>query len=392
MKNKNKRTDSNRTVLRKGEGQRSDNGLYYYRYSENGTRKTIYAATLDELREEEKKIQQCMFQGISYSAGNMTVMELVLKYLPLTGDAVYSTKVNYNFVVNVLKTEPFANRKICTVKISEAKAWLISLHDRGYKRNTICTIRGVVKPAFQMAVEDRIISANPFDFKLKSINIKDDAEKIPALKAHEQETFMNFLKGDKIGSKYYDACLILLETGLRISEFCGLTFKDIDFENGVINVDHKLYKKKGGVYAVDEPKTENAVRQIPMTVEAYNAFKRVIADRNNPKIETIVDGYSGFLFLNYYGQPHTAVDYQHAIKRLREKFAETHSVVLPKITPHVFRHTFCTNMAYAKMNIKSLQYVMGHADIATTLAYYVDVDLDYAVKDMGEVVKLAVNK
>ena len=389
---KNKRTDSNRTVLRKGEGQRKDNGLYYYRYTENGTRKTIYASTLDELREEEKKIQQCMLQGLSYSDGNMTVIELVLKYLPLKGNPAYFTGVNYNFVVNVLKGDPFANRKISTVKTSEAKAWMIALHNKGYKRNTLSAIRGVIGPAFKVAVEDRIIPFNPFNFSFDSINIKDDAEKISALKSDEQDEFMRFLKKDRTGSEYYDACLILLETGLRISEFCGLTFKDVDFEKGVIKVDHKLYKKKGGVYAVDKPKTKNAVRQIPMTVEAYNAFKRVIADRKKPPVETIVDGYSGFIFLNRYGKPHTAIDYQHAIKRLREKYAKTHSFVLPKITPHVFRHTFCTKMAYAKVNVNSLQYIMGHADISTTLSYYVDEDLYYAVKDMGEVVKLAVNK
>ncbi len=62
MKNKNKRTDSNRTVLRNSEGQRKDNGLYYYRYIENGIRKTIYASTLDELR-EEKRFSSVCFRG-----------------------------------------------------------------------------------------------------------------------------------------------------------------------------------------------------------------------------------------------------------------------------------------------------------------------------------------
>ncbi len=171
-----------------------------------------------------------MLQGLSYSDGNLTVMELVLKYLPLKGNPAYFTGVNYNFVVNVLKDNPFANRKISTVKTSEAKAWMIALHNKGYKRNTLSAIRGVIGPAFKVAVEDRIIPFNPFNFTFDSISIKDDAEKIPALKSGEQDEFVRFLKKDRTGSEYCDACLILLEIGFRISEFCGLTCKDVDFD------------------------------------------------------------------------------------------------------------------------------------------------------------------
>lgn len=55
------------------------------------------------------------------------------------------------------------------------------------------------------------------------------------------------------------------------------------------------------------------------------------------------------------------------------------------ITPHVFRHTFCTNMANAGMDIKTLQYVMGHSDVGVTLNVYTHVSYDRAAEQMAKV-------
>ena len=51
---------------------------------------------------------------------------------------------------------------------------------------------------------------------------------------------------------------------------------------------------------------------------------------------------------------------------------------LPHITPHVFRHTFCTNMATAGMNVKGLQYLMGHSDAEVTMNVYTHASYDFA--------------
>lgn len=84
----------------------------------------------------------------------------------------------------------------------------------------------------------------------------------------------------------------------------------------------------------------------------------------------MVDGYSGFLLLDKDGRPKVALHIEHVMKRAWNKYNDTHVVPLPLITPHVFRHTFCTNMADAGMDIKSLQYLMGHSDVGITLNVY----------------------
>ena len=55
---------------------------------------------------------------------------------------------------------------------------------------------------------------------------------------------------------------------------------------------------------------------------------------------------------------------------------------MPNITPHVCRHTYCSNMAKSGMNPKTLQYLMGHSDIAVTLNVYTHVGLEDAEKEL----------
>lgn len=383
-----KRKDRKGRMLKPGESQRK-NGTYQFRYTDiYGKRQCLYAKTLDDLREKEAEIEKSLNCGLDYSEGNITLIELVERYFKITGEIEYNTIICHNFVLNLLIKEEFCHRKIRDIKTSEAKAWFIKLHNDGYSRSTLCSIRGVINPAFEMAVEDRINAYNPFSFPMKSLKIKDDSQKAIAMSDEEESKFMEFIKNDKTYSKYYDECVILLETGLRVSELYGLTIKDIDFINGRISVNHQLLKKRNGEYAVTTPKTESGARYVPMSVEACLAFKRILTNRNPPKAEKVVDGYTGFIFLDKNKNPKVALHLQHAMKRALDKYNNTHKVQLPKITPHVFRHTFCTKMALNGMNIKSLQYIMGHSRIETTLNYYVHTDLEKATKAMGEIVKL----
>ena len=108
--------------------------------------------------------------------------------------------------------------------------------------------------------------------------------------------------------KYYDDVLILLKTGLRISELCGLTVADIDFKNEVVIIDHQLLKSKEQGYYIETPKTKSGIRQVPLSRETIQAFQRVMKKR--PKAEPfVIDGRSNFLFVNHKGKPKVAIDY-----------------------------------------------------------------------------------
>ena len=114
-----------------------------------------------------------MFEGIVPDGGNTTVLELVEKYISLKTGVRHNTEANFKFVINIIKKEVVGRIRIDKVKQSDAKAWLIKLQKDGRGYSTIHTVRGVVRPAFQMAVNDDLIRKNPFEFQLATVVVND---------------------------------------------------------------------------------------------------------------------------------------------------------------------------------------------------------------------------
>ena len=138
-------------------------------------------------------------------------------------------------------------------------------------------------------------------------------------------------------------------------------------------------------YIIEETKTVGGVRQIPMTEEVYGCFQRILAARRPPKVEPMVDGYTGFLYLDKNGMPMVALHWEKYFQHICQKYNSIYKVQLPKITPHVCRHTFCSNMAKSGMNPKTLQYIMGHSDISVTLNTYTHLGFEDVQEEMGRV-------
>lgn len=399
------RRDNKGRKLFNGESQRKD-GKYEYKYQDAwGKRKTVYSWKLTptdrvpagkrddiSLREKIKQIQKDLNSNITPDGGNFTVLELVEKYISQKTGVRHNTRSNYNFVVNVIKKEAFGQKRIDKIKVSDAKEWLIKMQQidgRGY--SSIHTIRGVVRPAFQMAVDDDLLVKNPFEFQLNTVVVNDSVTR-EAITRQQERDFLEFVKNDKHFCKYYDGIYILFKTGLRISEFVGLTKKNLDFENNRIIVDHQLQRTRDMKYIIEDTKTESGERMVPMTPEVKEAFQRILANRKNPKIEPMVDGYSGFLFLDKNGRPMVALHWEKYFQHIREKYNKIYRIQMPEVTPHVCRHTFCSNMAKSGMNPKTLQYIMGHSDISVTLNTYTHLNYNDAEEEMQKIVEATSKK
>ena len=154
------RRDPKRRILRAGESIRAD-GKYQFKYYVDGKPHFVYSWKLEptdnlpqgkkpclSLREMEKQIGYDLDAMLDPQKKNMTVMELVERYLKTRTSAKPQTKTNYNFVVNLLKKEEFSGRKIGAVKTSDAKLFLIKLQSDGRGYSTVKTVRGVLRPAF----------------------------------------------------------------------------------------------------------------------------------------------------------------------------------------------------------------------------------------------------
>ena len=398
-----KRRDKKNRVLRNGESQRAD-GRYAYKYIDsNGKPQFVYSWRLENtdkipqgkrddlcLRDKEKLIQKDKDDQIVPNGGEMTVLELVKKYVNQKTGVRHNTEANYNFVINVIKKESFGSKRIDKVKLSDAKEWLIKMQrkdGRGY--SSIHTIRGVVRPAFQMAVDDDLLRKNPFEFQLATVVVNDSVTR-EAITRKQERQFLDFVKNDKHFEKYYDGIYILFKTGLRISEFVGLTIDDIEFDKDRIKVDHQLQRKRNMEYIIEDTKTPSGIRYVPMMDGVKECFRRIIENRKKPKIEpSVADAngklYCGFLFLDKNNMPMVALHWEKYFQHIREKYNSIYKVQMPKVTPHVCRHTFCSNMAKSGMNPKTLQYIMGHSDIGVTLNTYTHVGFEDAQAEMKKV-------
>ena len=387
------RRDSKHRILRPGESVRSD-GKYQFKYQMNGKAHFFYSWRLEandplpagkmpclSLRELEKQHRRDI-ETLSGPEGlTMSVLDLVERYIKTKTGVKYSTQEGYQTVVNTLKQLDFSARKIATVKRSDAKLFLIGLQDSGKSYSSIHTIRGVLRPAFQMAVDDEVIRLNPFDFQMASVLI-DDRGRREAISKKEMEKFLKFVHDDNCYYKYYEAFYILFHTGLRISEFCGLTVKDLDMEKQILNVDHQLQRRGDSRYIIETTKTNAGTRRIPMTGDVYACFQSILESRKPPKPEPMIEGYTGFLYYDKNGKPLVALHWEHYFRNAVNRYNEIYRVQMPAITPHVCRHTYCSNMARAGMNPKTLQYLMGHSDISVTMNTYTHLGLEDAENEL----------
>ena len=387
-----KRKDKNGILLRKGERQ-LENGHYQYRYSDSlGDRHSFNAATLDELRMMEREAKRESEDGRAYAAGEVSVIDLVKRYLKLKQCSRYNTKVNYNTVTRIIEKEPFGRRKIRDIKVSDAKLWFADLQARGFRYCTITNIRGVIKPAFDLAWEEEIIRRNPFMFKITDAIVNDTVQRI-ALTPKQETIWMDFIRNDPTYSKYYDEFVVLFGTGMRVSELCGLTRKDLDFENRKIHVDHQLCRermKDQNRYFVERTKTEAGRRDIPMSEEVYQALQNIIRNRPSVKTEMVLNGYTGFILIDKNGNPKVALHIENEFRWAEMKYKKLHpDTPLPHITPHVARHTYSTRNAHKGMDVKTLQYLMGHSDAGVTMNVYTHTSYDFAVDQIAKLEKKA---
>ena len=375
-----KRRDNKGRILRTGESQRAD-GRYMYKYvNRAGETKVVYSWKLvatdrvpkgkrDDLslREKEREIQRDLEDGIDTKGKKMTLCELYAKKTAQRINVKKNTLAGRKYLMDALKQDKLGSRSIDSIKPSDAKEWAVRMKEKGYGFKTISNYKRSLKASFYMAIEDDYVRKNPFDFQLSEA-IDDDSESRQALSEEQEEKLLSFLQYDTVYQKYYDDVLILLKTGLRISELCGLTVQDLDFENHTLNINHQLLRNQEGYY-IETPKTKCGIRKVPMSEEAGKAFQRMLKRKKTGK-GIVIDGYRNFLFLNQKGMPMTACYYTSTLRNIVKKYNKYHDEPLPKITPHILRHTFCTRLAQKNMNPKNLQYIMGHSSIMITLNLY----------------------
>lgn len=404
------RRDSKNRLLGKGEYQKED-GRYMYRYTDvNGITRYVYSWTLVKsdrvpkgkqsgpcLRDIEKQIAKDLSDGIdSYNAAEISLNDYFDKYMSQKRGIKESTRMYYLDTYDRYVRSEIGRAEISKFKYSMLKQYynnIMEKHDLSI--GTMNSINTVLKPVFKMAVRDNLIRSNPIEGVLTEITKESNSapQKREALTRQQQNVFIEFVKNSRVYSKWANMLIVMLGTGCRIGETCGLTWDDCDFTNNVIYVRRTLYYLKDRdtgrrVLVAGPPKSRSGIRSIPMLQDVKDAL-------NNERTRQIKEGFStqeigdarGFIFCNKHGNAHIPDTVNNAIHNAVAKYNSLETatakengrtpVLIPDFSSHVLRHTFCTRLCEDKIDVKVLQSVMGHAKVSTTLDIYTSVTEEF---------------
>ena len=385
------RKDNKGRALRKGESQRKSDNMYIYVYVDPfGKRRYKYSMDLIKLREIEKSLIKDQLDGLDvYAAGKADLNFVFDRYISTKTDLRRTTYTNYTYMYDRFVRPEFGKKKIGTIKYSDVLYFYLHLiNEKHLQINTLEIIHTVLHPTFQLAVRDEIIRNNP------SAGVMAEIKKKPgknhgvrhALTVERQRAFMNYMANNPVFCKWTPLFTVLLGTGCRIGEVIGLRWEDIDMEKRLIDVNHSVtyYARKTDTrkceFAVSLPKTEAGIRVIPMMDAVYEAFREEYEYQQENGFNVIeLDGMTGFIFSNRFGNLHNPQSINRTIRRISESYnAEANKerrqpVIIPHFSCHHLRHTFCTRFCENETNIKVIQAVMGHANIETTMDIYAEV-------------------
>jgi len=394
-----RRKDNKNRVLKEGEYQRT-NGTFEYKWRDKlGKRHSIYAKTLEEIREKENDVARAVLDGLRLDKSNLTVNDLYNRWIQLKKGLKENTFQNYKYMYTQFVEGSFGNMKIADLKRSDVRAFYNYLADSlNLKASTIDSIHTVLHQVLDLAVEDDYIRYNPSDNALKELKKahNNDSKKVRALTVSEQELFESFLIKEGQYHRWYPIFTVMMWTGMRVGEVTGLRWCDVDFENEMISVNHTLVhfskgKTQGCVYAINTPKTKAGSRTIPMMKKVKEAFlmEKDYQEECGLTCNAVVDGYSDFIFINRFGDVQNQGTLNKALRRIIRDCnfevldkGEKNATTLPKFSNHSLRHTFSTRMCEKGINVKAMQDILGHADAETTLQIYTDATKEFKVQQM----------
>jgi integrase len=232
-------------------------------------------------------------------------------------------------------------------------------HGIGLSAKTVHHHYNMLLLIFGYAKKNKLIAENPMD-DIKAP--KKEKKPVDAFTKEQAQQFLQALDGTELDFRCM--MLLLLTTGLRRGELCGLQWRDFDFEKGTVSVNRSVtYTPETGV-TVGTPKTQNGFRTIPMMATVLAAITEFRETTQNTEEEAYVFPSKEDSF---------APRMPESVTRRLKRFVVKNE--LPDFSPHDLRHSCATLLLANGADVKSVQMILGHADASTTLDYYVRADL-----------------
>ncbi len=362
-----------------GLSQRKD-GLYTARFTgRNGKRKQKY---FKKLRECRKWIADAQFEdehGDINVSGDMTVdawFEYWIKNIK-EKTVRWNTLGNYKARYEKNIKDVIGKMIIKDVKPMHCQNVLNCMDNNGYAGGSMEKTKITMSSMFSDACENGLIYANPVTKSVKCP--KKGNVNTRVLTLGEQDKFLSAAKR----SINYNHFLFILQTGVRSSELRGLKWSDIDFGNRIIHIRRNVtYDSSNNKFIVGELKTNSGYRDIPMTGIVCELLTDI--ERNNAKKKTNVLSFefADHIFLNSNNRLIPNSNYDSYLEKICNRAG------IEKISMHTLRHTFATRCIESGMKPKTLQKILGHANISMTMDLYVHVTEDEKEKEMQKFEKM----
>lgn len=271
---------------------------------------------------------------------------------------------------NYISESELGNIKLQDLRTTHLQRYYRSLLDDKVTPTTIKQINTNLKTCLGEAEKQGYIQKNWC--KLVTLPKIDNDKEVKVLTKEEQQRFLEAIKGHELEMLFTTA----LGTGLRIGEILGLKWSDIDFKANELHVNRSI--QRVAIYENDEvvgyevieqtPKTKNSIRTIPVPNNIINKLKAY----KKSQLENILllgEAYNNrnYIFCDKLGNP---IEDKRPGRNLKTILKELN---IEPMKFHALRHTYATRLFEANIPPKTVQHLMGHADIETTMNIYTHV-------------------
>lgn len=372
--------------LGKGFSQRPD-GRYEARAKINGVRIDIYDMSLPNLKKTFELEKAKVLRDEKGIRPNLKFKDWYQEWFEkckspqLKSDVsrkTYDRKLKNTFV-RILGDKPI--EEITQMNIQEAATQLYE--EEHYQARSVKEALSVFRECLDIAIVNKIISVNPC-YGVTVHEGNEMAKERRVLNHWEQDTFLEEVKD----SFYNEPYRILLVTGMRIGEFSGLQWGDVDFEKKVIHINRSMmtaYMDGRKIMELTTPKTANSYRSIPFFDDTEELFKTwrekqlLYRKKLGSRWRLDEDKFGELVFTTTMGSPITRYNIVHDLAKVEKNIILKETSLAfregrkPRefghLHPHCFRHTFATRCFEKGLDPVVVQSIMGHANYSTTLSY-----------------------
>lgn len=346
--------------------------------------KSIYASTLAELKEKETSIRIQLGKGLDLISRRDTFTQWAEDWLRVKqSESISDRQLGHYRVAARWWTDRLDGLEISQIRADDIERGLVELVDSGLSSRTITFYRSTIRQILERAT-DRVLAYNP-ERKVKiPQRIGVPAEPRRALTEEEQRWIWD------TPHRAQPVAIIMMLSGLRRGELTALTWNDIDTKEKKITVNKAVAYQSDGTPFVKVAKSAAGMRviDIPTKLCAYldtlprDSTLVVHTEKGTLMTESAwVKLWSSYMrVLN--------IKYGTGIQKHQDDPTrpgpKTYEMTIPPITLHWLRHTFCTLMYLAGVDVVTASKQMGHADVATTLRIYTHLDAQYKRKNVDK--------